>query len=518
MKTIAILLLTFGLATFTALADTIGTPALTAHKVHKAAPQRLKGNVTPEGTPSWYTMDAYIQTGQGTVMFYGLSNQLSFSADKKSVYFRTLFPQQYRELWVKGNISGNTITIDSKQVIATDTFTDEGQTFTVDLQVGEPIFDIMDNIVGVKDVVFRIDGDRIYIDDDQQNPDHAIALYAVEDGEIDLYDWTFCDSFKPYTGTTELVTPPATAEVKSYVYNYKDAHLKDAMDIRRIAVDGTDYYFEGLVPSIGGWTKGTRSGNTINISRAQLLAFDPQILKIAGYRQSDGGRLSDFAFTIGADGTITQQDGDNQFIVCYQTNGQLLDYGRSFTLTPYDENKAVTPYNPVEVHSVYYSELNQHGIEFTQYPMDANGDMLSTTQLGYYIYVDGQRYTFTKKQYPYLSWDSADYIPFAYCDDYNYGDIFNDGYYNVVLFYFNDYETLGVQAVYRAGGVETRSDIITVNKANIVDIVPDGIAAPTISSLLSPSSSLSHDIYGRLLGKAPHHGVVIQSGRKTLMK
>lgn len=480
------------------------------------AQQNITKHVTPEGTPAWYTLDAYIQTGQGTVMMYGLSDQISFSPDRSTVYFRTLFPMQYGELWVKGKVSGNTITIDRNECIATQTFSDEGETITVDLMVGEPIFDLMDNIVDVKDVVFKIDGDRIYIDDDQKDPDHAIALYAIEEGEVDLYDWTFCNSFKPYTGVTELVTPPASATVKSYVYNYKDAHLKESTDIRRIAVDGNDYYFEGLVPSIGGWTKGVRSGNTISVSRAQLLAFDPQILKIAGYRQSDGGRLSDFAFTVGTDGTITQQDGDNQFIVCYQTNGQLLDYGRSFTLTPYDESQALMPYNPVEVHSVYYSELNQHGIEFTQYPMDANGDMLSTSQLGYYIYVDGQRFTFTKAQYPYLSWDSADFIPFGYCDDYNYGDIFNDGYYNVVLFYIDDYETLGVQAVYRAGTVETRSDIITVNKANIVDIVPDGIAAPT--SLSPLPSSLTHDVYGRLLGTAAHHGIVIQSGRKTLMK
>lgn len=481
-----------------------------------AAQNKIIGKVQPEGTPSWYTMDAYVQTGQGTIMMYGLSNQISFSADGKSVYFKTLFPMQYGELWVKGTVSGNTITIDSKQVVGTETFTDEGERISVELKVGEPIFDLTDNIVDVKDVVFKKDGDRIYIDDDQKEPEHAIALYAVEEGEIDLYDWTFCDSFKPYTGSNEVVTPPASAEVKSYVYTYKDAHLKESTDIRRIAVDGNDYYFEGLVPTVGGWTKGVRNGNTISVSRAQLLKFDPQILKIAGYRQSDGGRLSDFAFTVNADGSFTQVDGDNQFIVCYMTNGGLLDYGRAFTLTPYDDSKAVMPYNPVEVHSVYYDELKQHGIEFIQYPMDANGDMVSRDLLGYYIYVDGQRFTFRKTEYPYLSWEQTDFIPFAYCDDYNYGDIFNDGYYNVVLFYIDDYETLGVQAVYRAGDVETRSDIITVDKANIVDIVPDGIAAP--SSLTSHHSSLTHDLYGRLLGAAPHHGIVIQSGRKTLMK
>lgn len=516
MKTIATLLLALGSAVFTAQADTIITTP-TTHQVPKAAvPQRLKGTVTPQGTPSWYTMDAYIQTGQGTVMYYGLSNQIAFDPDGSTVYFRTLFPASYSELWVKGTRSGNTITIDHNEVIATVTATFDDGPVDLHYRVGEPIFDLADNIVEVRDVVFTIDADRIYINDSQQEPDHPIALYAIEDGEVDLYDWTFCDTFKPYTGTTTVVTPPASAQVKNYVYEYKDASLKESTDIRRIAVDGNDYYFEGLVPSVGGWTKGTRSGNTVSISRAQLLQFEPQILKIAGYRQADGGRLSDFAFTLDAQGNFTQQDADNQFIVCYQTNGSLLDYGRSFRLTPYDENQALTPYNPVQVHSVYYDELHQHGIEFTQYPSDANGNLIATDQLGYYIYVDGKRFTFTREQYPYLKWASTDFIPFGYCDDYNYGDIFNDGYYNVVLFYIDDYQTLGVQAVYRAGDIETRSDIITVDKANIVDIVPDGIALPTSQPDL-PKTSI-FDLYGRRLNAAPKSAVTIQSGRKTIMK
>lgn len=480
------------------------------------AQNKITSLVEPLGEKKWYTMDAYVQTGQGTVMYYGLSNQLCFAPDGRTVYFRTLFPANYSELWVKGTIVGNTITIDRNEIIAREHVVFDEGAVDLELKVGDPIFDLADNIVDVKDVVFRIDGDRIYIDDNQQNPDHPIALYAVEEGEVDLYDWTFCDSFKPYTGSTEVVTPPASAEVKTYVYEYKDRQLKESTDIRRIAVDGNDYYFEGLVPTVGGWTKGTRNGNTISVSRAQLLQFDPQILKIAGYRQSDGGRLSDFSFTIDSKGVITQEDGDNQFIVCYQTNGSLLDYGRAFTLTPYDDSKALTPYNPVQVHSVYYDELKQHGIEFTQYPSDADGNLISADQLGYYIYVDGQRFTFTKKQYPYLGWAETDFIPFGYCDDYNYGDIFNDGYYNVVLFYFDDYETLGVQAVYRAGGIETRSDIVTVDKANVVDIVPDGIALPT--SQPDDLSTSIYDLYGRNLGSASRQGIVIKSGRKTLVK
>lgn len=477
------------------------------------APRKVTQRVVPEGTPQWYTMDAYIQTGQGSVMYYGLSNQLSFSPDGKSVYFRTLFPAQYGELWVKGTINGNTVTIDHNTVIGTEVVTFEEGTVTLEYKVGEPVFDLAENLVDMKDVVFKIDGDRIYIEDDQKNPDHAIALYALEDDEPDLYDWTFCDSFKPYTGSTEMVTPPANAEVKSYVYHYKDLKLNDATDIKRIAVDGNTYYFEGLVPSVGGWTKGTRSGNTISVSRAQLLAFDPQILKIAGYRTTDGGRLSDFSFTIDNDGVITQDDGNNQFIVCYQTNGTLLDYGRNFKMTPYDATMAFSPMAPYEVHSVYYSELHQHGIEFYQAAYAEDGSQISPEQLGYYIYVNSQRFTFTKKQYPYLSWNETQFIPYGYCDDKDLGDIYNDGIYNVVLFYISDYETLGVQSVYRTGDKEILSDLINVTKANNVEVVPSAIASPEL--LPETRNHNVYDLYGRFATPSAH-GVHIVNGKKVI--
>lgn len=486
--------------------------ATTPLKTAKHTVRKINSVVVPQGERKWYTMDAYVQTGQGTVMYYGLSNEICFAPDGHTVYFRTLFPANYRELWVKGIINGNTITIDHNEVIATDRVVFDEGPVELSYKVGEAVFDVMDNLVDVKDIVFKIDGDRIYIEDDMKEPDRAIALYCMEEGEPDLYDWTFCDSFKPYTGATEVVTPPATATVKSYVYEYKDRNLKESTDIRRIANDGNDYYFEGLVPTVGGWTKGTRNGNTISISRAQLLKFDPQILKIAGYRSSEGGRLSDFSFAIDEKGVITQNDGDNQFIVCYQTNGSLFDYGKGFILTPYDDSKALMPYNPAEVHSVYYDELKQHGIEFMQYPSDADGNLISVEQLGYYIYVNGKRFMFTKEQYPYLGWSATDFIPFGYCDDYNNGDIFNDGYYNVVLFYIDDYDTLGVQSVYRAGGIETRSDIITVNKANVVDIVPDGIAAPTLDSSYD---DIVYDLYGRR-STGIHRGVKIIAGKKII--
>lgn len=480
-----------------------------------AAQKKIVGNVVPEGTPSWYTMDAYLQTSQGTVMHYGLTNQISFSNDGRSAFFKTLFPAQYAELWVMGAVNGNRITIDSKAVVGVDTYTtDEGRE-TYELKVGEPIFDISDNIIGVKDITFLIDGERIYIDDNQQSPDHAIALYGEDKYGIQLFDWTFCDSFKPYNGPTQTASVPTGVDIKSYVYDYKDTHLNPATHIGHLAVDGDTYYFDSLVPGIEGWTIGIRTGNEVKVERKQLLAFEPQIFYLGGYLQSDGGRLSDIIFDVDADGNLKQQNKE-QFIVAYQTNGSLVDYGREFNIRRFDDGVAFCPSAPTEVHAVYFDELHQHGIEFYQDNRAEDGSLISADQLGYYIYVDGRRFTFNRSQYPYIKWNSTQFIPFGYCDDYNNGDIFCDGIYNCVLFYFENYETLGVQSVYRSGDVETRSDIITVDRYNIIDIVPDGINnAATEPAVASPSW---YDLHGRQLNGEPTHGVFVVDGRKVIVK
>lgn len=473
-----------------------------------------EGKVQPQGTPQWYALNCWLQTSSGTVYYTGLSTQISFSDDGKHVYFKTLFPAQYEELWVEGTIIGNTVTIDKNATLTTESFTDDsGRRWSYDLKVGEPVFDASKNIVDVKNVQFVLSDNRIYINDDLEKPNHPIALYGVDEEGVQLFDWTFCDDFKPYTGPTEPVAVPEKAVVKSYIYDYLDLNLNPTTTIGHVAVDGNDYYFDSLIPDVKGWLKGTRSGNQITIAQKQLISFSPIILRGAGYLQSDGGYLSDLKFSIDAKGNI-KQDNDFQFVVSYLTSGSLYSYGRQYTLTPYEEDSAFEPSEPFEVHAVYYDELGQHGIEFYQRNTATDGSLLNADQLGYYIYVDGERFTFRRSQYPYIKSDTMTFVPFGYCDDYYLGDIFCDGIYNCVLFYFDDYQTLGVQSVYRAGDVETRSGIVTVNKYGNMEIIPDGIneleTAPT-----APASW--YDLCGRK-ASAPAHGIFIKDGKKTILK
>lgn len=471
----------------------------------------VKGYIVPEGQPVIYSMSAYLLTSVGQVHYDGLYNEISTSIDGKSVYFRTLFPAQFEQLWVKGTLEGDEVTIDCKTPIASATVYDEyGKQQTIQLKVGEPIFDENDEVVDVRDVVFYKVGTTYLIEDDDF--DHPVALYYIDEYGIELQDYTFCATMDLYTGPTDLVTPPADAAANAYTYDYNDDSYRQNSEIGHVAVKGNDYYFDRLIPGVEGWVKGVREGNKITVSKRQLYSNDPLILCFGGLLLSSGGRMSDVVFIIENDGTLVEESQE-QFCIAYLPNGSVYTGACRFTIRPYDESAPLTPSDPTNVVSRYYTELRQHAIEFNQSPTATDGSKLNPDQLGYYIYVNGERFTFNRKQYPYLAWESTQFIPYAYCDDYNNGDIFYDGY-NSVLFYFDNYETLGVQSVYRAGDKEARGNIITVDKYNNVEIVPEGIS--NIVADNKSNNSSWYDLCGRRLTKSSENGISIKNGRKSL--
>lgn len=505
----------------------LATALLFAAAWTSAAAQDLTYTIQPEGTPTTYALNCFVNINNQSYHFDGFNTEVVYSEDGKTIYIRSLFPYYYPDLWVKGKVEGNRITIDCNDVVATGTMDDEGYEYDVTLKVGEAIFNASGNPMpeDVRNIVLTIDGERIYVADDVYNytpnywPNRTYILYDTDGGFIDYFDAAFCYDMKPYTGPTDPVTLPATAEVLPYVYEYNDFNDRPSSDIARVAIDGDDYYFDNLVPDSEGWVKGTRQGNTITVARGQLMSFNPLILRFIGYHW-DTGAFGDVTLKIDDNGVITSSDA-RMWCTNYAPTGRLQAYGRAFTITPYDQSAGVAPADPLEVHSVYYSELRQHGIEFYQLALSDDGKDINPDQLGYYIYVNGERFTFDRSIYPYIDEAQKTFIPYQYCDDYNLGDIFNDGNYNVVLFWFDDYETLGVQSIYRTSlGLEIGSNLIQVDKLNNTTVIPASqvsAVAPVLDTPLNATPSW-YDLHGRRLDGPARHGVFLSQGRKFVVR
>lgn len=479
--------------------------------------------IVPEGAPQWYIMDSYVETGRGTEMVHGFVCRVSTSSDGKNVYFSTLFPASYETLWVRGKVEGSTVTIDHNEIVGIYSENDGYDTYEYKLKVGEPIYDFNENLVGMRDVVFKTDGSRYYIDDDLNEPDHPMMLYAEEEGYGYIpFDWTFCNDLQPYTKSLDLVTLPEGADIKTYNYYYKDNSGRDISAVGHVAIVGNDYYFDALTDiESHPWVKGTRSGNTITLDKGQLITRDVQYQFFAGL---DGSSMRTRPFTLTIDdatGKMTRGDvPENQsFAIAYvfnaaQNSSWFTSVAYDFLLEPFKDDGSIVPSNPESVQSGYFSELQQHYISFYQTPVSADGQQLNPDNFGYYIYVDGERFTFTRKQYPYLKWESTEFIPYNYTDDEIMGDIYYD-YQTTVLFYFKDYENIGVQSVYRLGdGSEVRSDIVTVDKLNNVTVLPDGISQFIAAPAAEPATW--YDLGGRQTKAA--NGIVIAKDRKQLMK
>lgn len=506
----------------------IATALLIAAASTSAAAQDLTYTIQPEGTPTTYALNCYVQTGIGHIHYDGFNTEVIYSEDGTTVYIRSLFPYNYPDLWVKGSVSGNRIVIDHNEPVATGTMEEDGFSYGVTLKVGEAIFNATNPVpTDTKDIVLTIDGERIYVADDVYNysnyyePERTFILYDTDGGFIDFFDSAFCYDMKPYTGPTDPVEVPENAEIFPYVYEFNDLNDQRANEIARVAVDGDNYYFDNIVPDSEGWVKGVRTGNTITIARGQLMTFHPLILRFIGYHW-DTGAFGDVTFNIDEAGVITSAD-PRMWCTNYAPTGRLQAYGRNFTLTPYDQGKSIVPADPYEVAAVYYPELRQHGIEFMQLALSADGKQINPEQLGYYIYVNGERFTFNKSTYPYLDESSKTFIPYQYCDDYNLGDIFNDGNYNVVLFWFDDYETLGVQSIYRPSiGGEIGSNMIQVTKAGYTTVIPAdavlGMNAPILDGGTVNTDPTWYDLHGRRLSAPAQRGVYMTRDRKVFVR
>lgn len=476
----------------------------------------FESSVTPQGTPVWYTMDAYLLNNPNYVT-YGLPTQISMEGD--AVYFKSLFPLYAEEMWTKGvkSADGTTLTIDHTAVVGTDIFYDEDdKPFEAELMIGDAIFDRYNELIDIEDVVLSVDGDLIYSDDDVNDPSHTIVLYYLYKGEsLEAADYISCPSFKLYTGATEAVTVPEGAEHFSYLYSYDDSNLNTRQAVAEVAVFGNDYYFSRLIPEIGGWVKGVRADNVITIEPGQVMQFEPQVFKFGGYNQYGNGRLENVEFNVTADGTLTQSNPD-LWCVSYLTNGSLFDYARNFVLTPFNGELITRPAQPTDVQATYYSEIRLNGIMFYQEPVSEDGVALDPQRLGYYLYVDGQRYSFKKSNYHYLYTDETYFIPYGYMDtdDLNECDFYCYGSRNEWIVYVGGYNTFGIQSVYRGDNDEYRSDVVTVTKAGTVTVEPDPLSA--VSSITT--DPITDDTYYDFAGRKTTvpTGLVIRNGRKMI--
>ncbi len=471
---------------------------------------RAKSAVTPEGDPVQYVFSDYYYSA---VPVMG-----SKSADGSKIYFDNMFVYVFNngEAWVQGNIStdGTSVTFPGDIAIA-ELEAEDGFHAVYPLEL---IVDENDNITGVKEIVFKKDGEKIYVEDDAEAPTRILALCALnEDGSfLGYFDYTYVMAYEPYTGRTDLVELPEGAQPEDYIYQSYVAGLFGAslvIEQGLVYINGSDVYMNLLTSGYGeAWVKGTIDGNKATFPGDQYVDCGNFLVFQPFYTDGTTDE-EDYLYTYPCDlvlnydaeknvFTMAEEEGKDLYNGLFTQDGGLYTYSFDLLIGKPTE-AAATPSDPYNLEMEWDEDYGQYVLFYNLDPISTEGDFLNLNNLAYYIYLDGEQYTLTPDVFSRLT-EEMDLIPFTFTDGW---DISN-GYFYVAEPLAT---SLGIQAVYTVGEVVNYSNVVSVDlEGNVTtepapQVVPDGISNVTAKHVTGVEI---YDVQGRKLS-APQQGVNI---------
>ena len=164
-----------------------------------------------------------------------------------------------------------------------------------------------------------------------------------------------------------------------------------------------------------------------------------------------------------------------------------------------------TPANPRALRFYDYMEFFDYNVfEFELPALSSDGGLLDTSDLSYVIYVDGEEWTFDPEDY----WieEPMTEIPWSFDNEDNILKWFGSCKH-AVYFYAEGISTLGVQSIYRYGGEETRSEIVTISVDD--SDIDDPSAVAVVGGGKKVKDVRYYDLSGRQVA-APAAGICVK--------
>lgn len=271
------------------------------------------------------------------------------------------------------------------------------------------------------------------------------------------------------------VTPPDGAEFDRWVFHdpYEDALIN-------VALQGNDIYIQGIDRGVkDAWVKGTIADGKVTIPSGTYLGINADV---AYYSYLWGSELEydpDLEVLIGGNPTeetvfdydseskkLTLQDG---YAICSMPDDYyLLTLYEGVTIYKQNRNIATPPAKPYDLEVDPFNDIYEAGAMSFNIPYtDEEGCILDTEKLYYRFYINGEVFTFTPEEYPYLELtENMVNVPYSLYDNY---DIMCSGTYHDVYFHFElPAAGCGVQSVYiNEEGQEVCSEIVMSGDSGI---------------------------------------------------
>lgn len=310
-----------------------------------------------------------------------------------------------------------------------------------------------------------------------------IGLAGADDGWTGFGDW----NMTLHKVNETPVVAPEGLETASYAVTAEGF----TGTLANVGFQGDDIYVQGIYPSLPeAWVKGTISGDKAVFQNGQYLGIDAStnsfvyLLSAKVVTADDGTMvytLADDDITFNYDTETKSLTGSSLFLA---NNGKgnanaAAIYGNA-VIQPFIETPATpqTPYDLDLSENGFNDYLRGYGwgiLYFSLIPADNQGNYILPEKLSYVLYarVNGEEFPVKlySADYQYQEEPVMEEIPYNYSDGW---DIYIRDRLRTVYYYFIGPEAYGVQAVYRGGGEEHRSDIAWVNVQTIgADIQPD---------------------------------------------
>ena len=459
-----------------------------------AGPNRLIGD-QPTGEHYYYS-----RSGNAYLYYFNLYNvELNgsvsemFFDDFGNVYLKNIITQYNRlsatkyDSWLEGNVDEGTVSFQLPQPVMTL----QGTTYYATLM---NLDQQQKTYVKASDQTLVLNYDETTGDVTPQ-PGSPFTTGQMVVGLTDLAgQWTgFADwniDLRRVNDTT--VEGPDTQEGWKQ-YTITAGGFEGALG--NVFITGSDIYVQGVCPSLPeAWLKGTISGDKVTFPSGQFLGGDMTNDRFLYFfsattstSKNEEGQdvttytLNDNPVTFDYDAATGSLTGGSLFVVNNgKRNGNPAYVYNQAKIQPFAE-KAATPVAPLNL-TLYEGNFNDYNsgygwghMEFNLPNADTEGNYLIPEKLSYALYVrvngEERQLKLYSSDYQNQTEPVIDEIPYTYGDDW---DIFVRGQLRSVYYFVLGPEAYGVQAIYRGGGEEHRSDIAWVSTKGLgADVQPE---------------------------------------------
>lgn len=427
--------------------------------------------------------------------------------DNDEVYFKDIFSYAQNDTYVKGTLSDGIITVEMGQCIYYSTRDEYGCKLAA-LSVDENGYPYVNE--SVDKVTYTVDTDGTV----KLSPEYILGLAYTDDDS-----WAnFADFTQTYTVFTDTpVTKPASVTTEKWALTTADGNGH----IINVGIDGNDIYFGGLSDKMpDAWAKGTIDGDKVTVDEKQFMGIYGnmyQYLMIGASEEEDGEKYykltsEPMVFNYDANAkTLTTAEEKALIVNASLKKVYYLTILGQPTMYFLDKFEPAVPSNPTNVYTDGYSPYSGCGtFEFTLPILDTDGKLLDSSCYYYNIYVDNYLFTLYPDEYSSIADDGYEEltdIPYDYSD---YWDLEVSGANRTLYYYFEGFETIGVQAIYTVDGITNKSALVNYNietgQTNEVD-------PASISVITSTGKAVNveyYDLMGRKLANPATGGMVIK--------